>query len=163
MAKFRLEKEWRLWVSLGGLAVLVIGYLYFVSRPPMEGGEYLWRVVKLTGPTQLTLKGQGKTVEFKLIGLQIPDAQAAQASESLKQALENQWVKIKEIRQDSKGTKEGFVFLSGEDIHARLIRQGLAKMDRTDEKYDVRPYIELELEAKRKKRGLWAQEATGAK
>ena len=85
------------------------------------------------------------------------------ASESLKQALANQWVKIKVIRDDPNGLKEGFVFLSGEDMHARLIRQGLAKMDRTDEKYDVRPYIELELEAKRKERGLWAHQETGAK
>lgn len=163
MAKIRMEKEWKLWLALGGTALLVVGYLYYISRPPMEGGEYLWRVVKLSGPTQLTLKGQGKTIEFRLIGLDIPAAQAKAASESLTQALENQWVKIREIREDPKGVKEGFVFLSGEDMHARLIRQGLAKMDRTDEKYDVRPYIELELEAKRKKRGLWAQEATGAK
>jgi endonuclease YncB( thermonuclease family) len=158
-----LEKEWRLWASLGALAILIIGYLYYISRPPMEGSEYLWRVDQFTGASQLTLKGQGKTIQFKMIGLEIPKSQAAAAAESLKQVLLNQWVKIKVIRENSDGVKEGFVFLSGEDMHARLIRQGLAKMDRTDEQYDVRPYIELELEAKRKKRGLWAQEATGAK
>lgn len=163
MAKVRLEKEWRLWLSLGALTLLIIGYLYFISRPPMEGGEYLWRVVQIAGPSQLTLKGQGKTIQFKMIGLEIPKAQVGPATDSLKQVLENQWVKLRVIRDDPKGVKEGFVFLSGEDMHARLIRQGLAKMERTDEQYDVRPYIELELEAKRKKRGLWAQEATGAK
>ena len=59
MAKVRLEKEWRLWISLVAIALIAVGYLYFISRPPMEGSEYLWQVIKFTGPTQLTLKGQG--------------------------------------------------------------------------------------------------------
>lgn len=163
MAKVRLEKEWKLWLSLGGIAVLLVAYLYWASRPPMEGGEYLWQVTKIIDATGLDLKGQGKSITFRLIGLEIPPAQAEAAKESLTQALQNQWVKIKTIRDDPKGVKEGFAFLSGEDMHARLIRQGLARMSRKEDKFDVRPYIELELEAKRKQRGLWAQEATGAK
>ena len=53
--------------------------------------------------------------------------------------------------------------MSGEDIIARMIRQGLAEIDRDEKSFDVRPYMELEQEAKRERKGLWAQSPQGAK
>jgi endonuclease YncB( thermonuclease family) len=53
------------------------------------------------------------------------------------------------------GVKEGFVYISGEDVSARMIRLGLANIDRDEKSFDIRPYIELEQEAEKSKRGLW--------
>ncbi len=157
MAKLQLKSEWKIWLSFGGLFVLIAAYLYFVSRPPMEGGEYLWTVTKVLDARSLSLKGSGNVIKFRLIGLEIPASQEQAAREFLTKSLENQWVRIKTFRDQPDGTKEGFVYLSGEDIVARMVRQGMAKVDVEEKSVDVRPYIELEQEAKREKRGLWRQ------
>ncbi len=49
------------------------------------------------------------------------------------------------------------------DVIARMIRQGLAEIDRDERSFDVRPYMELEQEAKRERKGLWSQAPQGAK
>jgi endonuclease YncB( thermonuclease family) len=157
MAKLRLQGEWKIWLSLGGVFVLVAIYLYMVSRPPMEGGEYLWRVIKIQDARNLSLKGSGNVIKFRLIGLQIPSSQDQAAREFVTKSLDDEWVRIKTIRELPDGVKEGFVYLSGEDMIARMIRQGLAKVDVDEKSIDVRPYIELEQESKREKRGLWRQ------
>jgi hypothetical protein len=133
------------------------------SRPPTEGGEYLWNVTKIVDETDLSLRGSGNIVELKLAGLRVPSGQAQAARDFLTKTLENQWVRIKILRDGPKGSKEGFVFLSGEDTSARMIRQGLAEIDREEKDFDIRPYIELEQEAKREQRGLWRQQSPGAK
>jgi endonuclease YncB( thermonuclease family) len=157
MAKLRLNSEWKIWLSLAGLFVLVALYLYMVSRPPMEGGEYLWRVIKIQDARNFSLKGSGSIIKFRLIGIQIPAAQEQAAREFLTKSLDDEWVRIKTIRELPESVKEGFAYLSGEDMIARMIRQGLAKVDVDEKSIDVRPYIELEQEAKREKRGLWRQ------
>jgi hypothetical protein len=163
MAKIRLQSEWKMWAALGGILLLVIFYLYMASRPPMEGSEYLWNVTKIVDETDLSLRGSGNIVEFKLAGLRVPPGQAQAARDFLTKTLENQWVRVKIVREGPKGSKEGFVFLSGEDTSARMIRQGFAEIDREEKDFDIRPYIELEQEAKREQRGLWRQQSPGAK
>ena len=49
MAKLRLESEWKLWAGVAGIFIILALYLYMASRPPMEGGEYLWNVTKVSG------------------------------------------------------------------------------------------------------------------
>jgi endonuclease YncB( thermonuclease family) len=163
MAKIRLQSEWKMWVAVGAILLLVIFYLYMASRPPMEGSEYLWNVTKIVDETDLTLRGSGNIIELKLAGLRVPPGQAQAARDFLTKTLENQWVRIKILREGPKGVKEGFVLLSGEDTSARMIRQGLAEIDREEKDFDIRPYIELEQEAKREQRGLWRQQSPGAK
>jgi endonuclease YncB( thermonuclease family) len=164
MAKVRLKNEWKMWAGVAAICLLIAGYLYMVSRPPMEDGEYLWRVMKVTGDKELNLKGSGKLIDMRLIGLRIPTSEAPAAREYLTKNLENKWVRIKILREDPKGVKEGLVYLSKEDIIARMVRQGLAEVDRNERTpdFDVRSYIELEQEAKREQRGLWHEAASGA-
>lgn len=155
MAKLRLEGEWKLWL---GAAVLFVGiglYLYLISRPPTEGGEYLWNVTRVIDSRNLSLKGSGEAIQFKLAGLRVPKSEEEAARDFLTRTLLNQWVRVKLLREEPQKVKEGFVFLSGEDINARMVRQGLAEIDREERDFDVRPYIELEQEAKRERRGLW--------
>ncbi|MEW6533534.1 MAG: thermonuclease family protein [Thermodesulfobacteriota bacterium] len=163
MAKARIEKEWRLWAIIAGIFVLIVAFLYWESRPPTEGGELLYRVTKVLDDGKLDLKGGGKSLQFKLVALEVPPAQADAFKEFLTQALKDNWVRIKAVREEAGGVGVGFVFLSGEDLHARVIRQGLAKMDREAKGFDVRPYIELELEAKQARRGMWASSSERAK
>ena len=163
LAKARIEKEWRLWATIAGIFVLIVAFLYWESRPPTEGGELLYRVTKVLDDGKLDLKGGGKSLQFKLVALEVPPAQADAFKEFLTQALKDNWVRIKAVREEAGGVGVGFVFLSGEDLHARVIRQGLAKMDRDAKGFDVRPYIELELEAKQARRGMWASSSEGAK
>lgn len=163
MAKPSLKAEWKLWAAVGIIFVALALYLYLASRPPTEGGEYLWRVTKVLGDKQLQLRGSGQTVEFTLIGLEVPESQAQAAKDMLEKTLLDQWVRVRDLRDDAKGVKEGFVYLSGEDIHARMIRQGLASVDTKESRFDVRPYMELEIEAKREKKGMWGTPSPGAK
>jgi micrococcal nuclease len=134
-----------------------------VSRPPMEGGEYLWRVDKVLSPKDFSLRSRGKVIRFRLIALQAPQSQEQAARDYVTKTLENNWVRIKIIREDPQGVKEGFLYLSGEDVIARMIRQGLAEIDRNEKSFDVRPYMELEQEAKREGKGLWSQTPQGVK
>jgi endonuclease YncB( thermonuclease family) len=163
MAKLRLESEWKLWAGVAGLFIILALYLYVASRPPMEGGEYLWNVTKVLDSRDLSLKGSGEVTQFRLAGLRVPQSEEEAAREFLTKTLLNQWIRIKTLRQEPKGIKEGFVFLSGEDISARMVRQGLAEINRDEKDFDIRPYIELEQEAKRQQRGLWREAAPGAK
>jgi endonuclease YncB( thermonuclease family) len=162
MAKLRLENEWKMWIGLVAVFLAIAAYLYLVSRPPTEGGEPLWHVTKVIDARNLSLKGSGEVVQFKLAGLQVPGSEEEGAKDFLTHMLLNQWVRIKVLREEPKNVKEGFIFLSGEDINARMVRQGLAEINRDERDFDVRPYIELEQEAKRERRGLWKAPASGA-
>jgi micrococcal nuclease len=163
MARLQLQGEWKLWAGFAAIFVLIALYLYMVSRPPTEGGEYLWRVDKITSSKDLSLRSLGNVIRFRLIGLRVPQSQEKAARDYMTNTLENQWVRIKIVREDPQGVKEGFLYLSGEDVIARMVRQGLAEIDRDERSFDVRPYMELEQEAKRERKGLWSQAPQGAK
>ena len=163
MAKVRFQGEWKVWAATAALIAAVVGYLYVASRPPTEDGKPLWNVEKVVDSRTFTLRGSGQTIQFRLIGLIIPPSEAKATQEYLTKTLQNQWVRIEAIREDSNNVKEGFIFLSQEDMVARLIRLGLAKIDRNEQGFDVRLYMELEQEAKRQRKGLWSQSAPGDK
>jgi hypothetical protein len=163
MAKIQLQGEWKLWAGFAAVFILIASYLYMVSRPPMEGGEYLWRVDKVLSSKDFSLRSLGKVISFRLIALRVPQSQELAARDYVTKTLENDWVRIKIVREDPQGVKEGFLYLSGEDVIARIIRQGLAEIDRDERSFDVRPYMELEQEAKRERKGLWSQPPQGAK
>ncbi len=157
MPKAKIDKEWRIWLAVGGFLLLLVLYLYIASRPPTEGGENLWRVTKALGPTTLSLKSEGKVVEFRIAGLKVPRDRENQIKDFLARTLESQWVRIKVLREGKGDLREGLLYLSGEDISARLVRLGMAEIDRDEQGFDVRPYIELEQEAKREKKGIWSE------
>ena len=163
MAKLQLRGEWKLWAGFAAVFILIASYLYMVSRPPMEGGEYLWRVDKILSSKDFSLRSLGKVISFRLIALRVPQSQEQAARDYVTKTLEDNWVRIKIVREDPQGVKEGFLYLSGEDVIARMIRQGLAEIDRDERSFDVRPYMELEQEAKRERKGLWSQPPQGAK
>jgi hypothetical protein len=75
MAKLQLKGEWKLWAGFAAIFILVALYLYMVSRPPMEGGEYLWRVDKVLSPKDFSLRSRGKVIRFRLIALHGPQSQ----------------------------------------------------------------------------------------
>jgi micrococcal nuclease len=161
MAKVRFQGEWKVWAATAALILAVIAYLYVASRPPTEDGKPLWNVEKVVDGKTFTLRGSGQTIQFRLIGLIIPRSQEKTTQEFLTKTLENQWVRIQTIREDPTKVREGFIFLSQEDIVARLIRLGLAKIDRNEQGFDVRLYMELEQEAKRQRKGLWSEPGQG--
>ena len=69
MAKLQLKGEWKLWAGFAAIFILAAFYLYMVSRPPMEGGEYLWRVDKIISSKEFSLRSLGNVIRFRLIGL----------------------------------------------------------------------------------------------
>lgn len=155
MAKVRLQQEWRLWLAVGATVAVIVGYLWWTSRPPTESGEPLWIITKISEARTISLKGSGTTVQLRLIGVNIPSSQEQAVQEFLTKTLMDQWVRVKIVREGAQGVKEGLVLLSGEDIVAALVRQGMGEVDRAETAFDVRQYIELEQEAKREKRGVW--------
>ncbi len=162
MAKLSSKQEWKLWVPVTAIIVIAIVWLYFASRPPTEGGENLWRVEKVIDGRTLALKGSGTNVEVRLVGLEVPESQAQAAKDFLIETLEKQWVRAKFLRDGPQNGKEGFIYLSAVDVHARMIRQGLAKIDQAEKDFDVRQYLELEQEAKSKMRGFWSTQTPGS-
>ncbi|MGC8602441.1 MAG: thermonuclease family protein [Desulfomonilaceae bacterium] len=155
MAKLKLKNEWKLWAGIGALSIFLIVYLYWISRPPTEAGERLWRVTQVVDGRTLKLRGSGKIIEVRLVGLNVPVSQDIPARDFLTKTLNDKWVKVKIERDSQNNLKEGFVYISGEDVTARMIRLGLATIVRDEKSFDVRPYIELEQEAENAKRGLW--------
>ena len=155
MAKLKLKNEWKLWAGIGALFLLLIVYLYWISRPPTEGREPLWRVNQIIDGRTVKLRGSGKIIEVRLIGLHIPASQETAARDFLTKTLNDKWVRIKIERESKTGPSEGFAYISGEDVTARMIRLGLATIVHDEKSFDVRPYIELEQEAENSKRGLW--------
>ncbi len=155
MAKLRLQNEWKMWAGLVVLILLIVGYLYYASRPPTEGNEPLWRVTGIIDASTVRVRGSGQVMEVSLAGLKVPQSQQESAKEFLNKTLNEQWVRVKVLGQESGKPKKGFVFISGEDLNARMIRWGLATIDRDEKDFDVRPYMELEQEAETSKRGLW--------
>ncbi len=163
MAKVKLENEYKLWLVLGGLLLLVVGSLYLASRTPTEGGESLWKVISVRDDKSFVVKGSGQTFAFTILGLSIPESQTDTVQAYLKSTLVDKWVRLKPLRDLEKQGKAGFVYLNGEDIAARMIRQGLAKVDQSETAFDVRHFMELEESAMRDKKGLWAQSPSGVK
>jgi endonuclease YncB( thermonuclease family) len=157
-----MKNEWKMWVGIAVFFLLIIGYLYYISRPPMEGGEYLWIVEEVVDGDTIRVKGSGNEMKVTIVAVDVPDDMDEQAKEYIEDELLNEWVRVKSIAEIEKDHKKGFVYISGEDVTARLIRQGLAKVDRDEKDVDVRAFIELEQEAKRAKRGVWAKEKKGA-
>ncbi len=163
MAKVQIKNEWKMWVGLGVVGLLIVLSLYYISRPPTEGGEPLWMVTGIIDGGTISVKGSGKEMKVSIIAIQTPKETEAQAKEYLTDELLNQWIRFKPIKQMDDNNQAGFVLISGEDMTARMIRQGLAKVDRDENALDVRTFIELEQEAKRAKRGLWANKGQGEK
>ncbi|MGD9819460.1 MAG: thermonuclease family protein [Desulfomonilaceae bacterium] len=155
MAKLRLQNEWKMWGSLALFLLLIVGYLWYASRPPTEGGEPLWRVTGVIDASTIKVRGSGQVMDVSLAGLQVPQSQQEAAKEFLNKTLKDQWVRVKLLGQDSGQVKKALVFISGEDVNARMIRWGLAQINRDEKDFDVRPYMELEQEAEMSKRGLW--------
>jgi len=163
MAKLAIKTEWKIWIAFGALILCIVGYLYFASLPPKEGDEPLWKVTRALDERTLTVRGSGKVMEVRLIGLRIPASEKENARDFLAKTLQDKWIRVAPVRDHAKDGKEGMVFLASEDIIARMVRLGLAEIDRNEQAIDVRPYLELEQEARREKRGLWRQSGNGAK
>lgn len=161
MAKVQIKNEWKMWVGLAVIGLVLILTLYYISRPPTEGGEPLWMVTEIVDGETISVKGSGKEMKLSIIAIETPKETEAQAKEYLTTELLNQWIRFKPVKQMDENNKAGFVLISGEDMTARMIRQGLAKVDRDEKALDVRTFLELEQEAKRAKRGLWASKAQG--
>jgi endonuclease YncB( thermonuclease family) len=155
MAKLKLKNEWKLWAGIGALFLLLVFYLYWASRPPSEGEERLWRVTQTMDGRTFSLRGSGKIMEARLIGLCVPSSQETAARDFLTKTLNDKWIRFKIERERENAPIEGFAYISGEDISARMIRLGLATIDREEKNFDIRPYLELEQEAEKAKRGLW--------
>ncbi|MDD3471875.1 MAG: thermonuclease family protein [Syntrophaceae bacterium] len=155
MAKLRLQNEWKMWGSLALFLLLIVGYLWYASRPPTEGDEPLWRVTGVIDASTIKVRGSGQVMDVSLAGLQIPQSQQEAAKEFLNKTLKDQWVRVKLLGQDTGQVKKALLFISGEDVNARMIRWGLAQINRDEKDFDVRPYMELEQEAEMSKRGLW--------
>jgi endonuclease YncB( thermonuclease family) len=157
MAKVQIKNEWKMWLGIGIFGLLIIASLYWVSRPPTEGGEYLWMVTEIVDGNTIRVKGSGEEMKVSIIALDTPAPIQPQARDYLEGELLNQWVRIKPIATIDEDHKKGFVYISGEDMTARLIRRGLAKVDTSEKSVDTRAFVELEQEAKRAKRGLWSK------
>jgi len=80
------------------------------------------------------------------------------AKEYLAEVILNRVVEIKGYGLDQHDRVLGEVFLRGKNINLEMVRTGLAEVCRgkSPMSFDLEPYLKVEEEARKAKRGMWA-------
>jgi len=83
---------------------------------------------------------------------------AQRAKEYLAELILNELVDIKAYGQDRDDNVLGVIFLEGKNINLEMVRAGLAEVCRgkPPRGLNLEPYLKLEAEARKAKRGIWS-------
>lgn len=125
--------------------ITVLAITYYYTRPQ--------NVVQVLEGNRLVLDS-GDTI--CLIGVD-PDNQAG---DYIRELVENQTVKLHfdQRRTGSQGDKPAYVYLAdGTFINAELIKRGYARVDRTSAFQYSSEFIQHQLTAQKKRRGIWSK------
>lgn len=142
---------WGLVAVIGALA-LVAGCDGFVS--PQAG-----QVVRVLDGDSLVLKIDGRQIEARLAGIDAPEHRqpyAEQAKRELRDLVSGHAIDVQVTETDRYGRSVVLLRRAGTDlfINEELIRRGAAWSHR---RYGLPGWRQLESEAKRAGRGLWAR------
>ena len=122
------------------------------------------RTVRVTDGDTIVILSEGKVQhKIRLQGIDAPErgqAYGTKSKEHLSDAVAGKFVVVEYDKRDRYGRIVGKVLLSNEDINLRQIEAGLAwhykKYQDEQTTSDRLKYSDAELEARRVRRGLWA-------
>lgn len=137
------------WWVLGLLLVLV---------GPLAAAEYIGKVIGVSdGDTLTLLTAEKQQVKVRLGEIDTPESgqpYGARAKQALSDLAFGKTARVVVQDTDRYGRKVGRVFVGATDVNAELVKQGAAWVYRQFAKDQA--LYQLEEQAKRGKRGLWA-------
>ena len=146
--------------------IVLIGLVFTFALPHIsDGGQF--KVVRVYDGD--TLKAQGYDIEIKvrLLGIDSPETQrgkrkpgqpySQKAKEFLTQMVLNKVVEIKGYGLGPYNRTLGVVYLDGVNVNLEIVKAGLAEVyhGNSPRKFDIKPYLLAESEAKNTERGMW--------
>ena len=141
------------------------------SKTEENPSDELYEVIKVVDGDTIQIRFNGKKERLRLIGIDTPESVHSDetkntengklASEYTKQLLTGKFVKLEfDVEErDQYGRLLAYVYLDGEMINKKLIKDGYAQLETVppNVKY-VEEFTALLKEAKDAKRGLWGRE-----
>ena len=136
-------------------SLLVAGLLWSLAAP---AAEFSGRVVGIGDGDTLTVQTDGnRRVRVRLAGIDAPEHDqpyGAAATRSLAALALDRTVRVQGVAEDDYGRVVGAVVADGQDLDAEQVRRGMAWVYRRYTRSGG--LYALEAEAKRARRGLWA-------
>lgn len=148
-----------------------------ISKPtplPSDNQSDSYRVTKVRDGDTIEIDFQGKTEVVRLVGIDTPETVdprkpvqcfGQEASQQLKNLLTDQSVSLEidetQANRDRYGRLLRFVFLNGEDIGLKMLKDGYSQealFSSQPHKYR-QLYLDAQKEAQDNDRGLWADDA----
>jgi len=134
-------------------------------------GEYFrhpFTVVTVFDGDTIKVRGMDLTFTVRLVGIDCPEMGfrgkksqpfGHEAREYLISLLGRQKIALKSYGTGGYNRQLAEIFVDAKNINIEMIRAGLAEVykGKTPENFDSRMYINAELTAKRKKKGMWRQ------
>lgn len=137
------------------IGLLVAGLLWPLT---VHATEFSGRVVGISDGDTLTVQTDGgRWVRVRLAGIDAPEHDqpyGTAATRSLAALALNRTVRVRKVAEDDYGRVVGVVVAGGRDLDAEQVRRGMAWVYRQYAR--SRRLYALEAEAKRARRGLWA-------
>lgn len=147
------------------LAFLILGVLF---RLPVAWAEVLTgQIVEVIDGDTLILRedAKGQKVTVRLAAIDAPEKTqpaGAASRRMLSEAVFLQTVNVETRGRDDYGRTLGVVYVMGESINLRLVREGWAWAYRSHLGTDGPRLLAAEAEARRQRRGLWSDESPQA-
>jgi endonuclease YncB( thermonuclease family) len=143
---------------------LIILALLVFTLPLAPAGTLTGRVVRVTdGDTIVVLDSNNAQHKIRLLGIDAPERKQAygtKSKEHLSESVAGKFVVVEYEKRDYYKRILGKVLLSGEDMNLEQIKAGLAwhykKYQGEQPPADRMKYSDEEMEARRDRRGLWA-------
>ena len=136
------------------LALCLAALLVFAG---LARAELVGQVVGIMDGDTIDVLVHRQPVRVRLAQIDAPEKQQAfgtRSRQALAELVFRQTVTVDEVGRDRYGRVIGTVYLSGMDVNAQMVRDGMAWVYRQYAKDSV--LFELERQAQADKRGLWA-------
>jgi micrococcal nuclease len=153
------------------LTLAAIGLFMFIASAQASSGV-MAKVTKVTTGNTLTVLGDGKEMNLRLLGVATPDPNdptpvlkqlGTQADAFLREFLKGGWVYLEfpnaTPTPDANGVVDAYVYRAGGDavfVNERIIREGFGITNRKVACSNRESFIAVEEKAKAAQRGIWS-------
>ncbi|HEY6484253.1 MAG TPA: thermonuclease family protein [Steroidobacteraceae bacterium] len=138
------------------IAVLLAGLLCLGANGPFLGGT----VARVVDGDTLVVQLTSGRIRVRLYGIDAPEHDqpgGAEATAALQSLVGRSPVQLEVIGQDRYARMVARVIRGGLDVNSEMVREGYAWVYRNYLQPQDRSWCELERQARRLRRGLWAQ------
>ena len=139
--------------------IILVLLLLFLLPNTTQAASFTAKVISVHDGDSLTVIHNNKNTKIRLQGIDCPElaqAYGKKAGQAASKLANGKTVNIKVVGKDKYGrTLADIIFTDGRNLNHELVRQGYAWWFRRYS--DDRTLAKLEVEARKAKRGLWAQ------